>query len=217
MLGEVDAARGGFLNADLLVMFRDGDAGMHDLLALDVSAFATGGETIGEDLLSGGALLHMLEDEAFYQAERGGFARLSIEANAATGSLFTGHLASYFAAFARDDKESYKLIQAASYAHSFLAFAQRTGVLSSADGIRPLVVGYTSRGVNSMALRSEHWGVLAACHKVGWANHTRWRLVPVSRKANGYSSPMPIPHIVQAHWPSPSTRGYAVTLISSRC
>ena len=166
VLGEVDAARGGFLNADLLVMFRDGDAGMHDLLALDVSAFATGGETIGEDLLSGGALLHMLEDEAFYQAERGGFARLSIEANAATGSLFTGHLASYFAAFARDDKESYKLIQAASYAHSFLAFAQRTGVLSSADGIRPLVVGYTSRGVNSMALRSEHWGVLAACHKI---------------------------------------------------
>lgn len=164
MLRPADRARGGFLNADLLLLLRT-RAG-HDLLAVDVGAFSPGPQIQDPDLTIGGELLRLLANDVLYLSEKGAFARLAIETGSAAGPLFTPQLAPYFTAFSYDDKESAKLIQAASYAAGFHDFARRTGLLGADDRLSYHIIGYSGRGVNSMVLAPDQAGVLDACAQI---------------------------------------------------
>ncbi len=131
---RADTRAGGFLNADLLLLVRDRQNDAQDILAVDVSVDTAELQALTTDLTVGDTLLQMLESDYFYMAEKGAFARLAIETGETTGSLFTADLARYFRGFVRD-KESVKLIQAASYAYSFREFTRRpdVGVLRPSD------------------------------------------------------------------------------------
>ncbi len=160
---DVDRQVGGFLNADLLLWVQHDQNKRHDLLVVDTSIATAGSRHLTTDLTIGGELLRMLERDVSYLAEKGAFSRLAIETGAETGQLFTRKLAPYFTAFASSDKESSKLIQAASYAQSFYQFVRRTNLLPSDARLTFHVVGYSGRGISSMTLRSEQEEVLEAC------------------------------------------------------
>lgn len=160
-----DRQKGGFLNADLLLLLRT-RRGIHHLLAVDVGAFAGKIDLHNPDLTVGSELLRLLEKDVQYLADKGAFARLAIETGDNAGPLFTDHLTPYFTAFSFDDKESAKLIQAASYAASFRDFARRIGLLGADDGVQYQIVGYSGRGVNSMVLGPAQETILNSCAKI---------------------------------------------------
>jgi hypothetical protein len=165
---DADRSRGAFLNADLLlwcdIALADGVA--HDVLVVDTSNHSLAVATADADLTVGTTLLHMLERDVAYLQQRGTFSRLAIETGERTGQLFSPNLHRYFSAFSGTDKESYKLIQAGSYARSFDAFLRRTGVLDQGAEQTYHVVGYSPRGASSMALRADQFGLLEACARI---------------------------------------------------
>lgn len=158
-----DSETGGFLRADLLLWIQHGQSRQHDILVVDTSIATTGSRLLQPDLTLGRQLLRMLESDITYLAEKGAFTRLAIETGEEIGHLFTRRLTSYFTAFASTDKESSKLIQAASYAYSFQQFAQRTNLFTAGDQVTFHIVGYSGRAVNSMTLRPNQSGILEAC------------------------------------------------------
>jgi hypothetical protein len=160
---DAERERGGFLNADLLLWVQHAQNTRHDILVIDTSIATAGSRHLTTDLTIGGELLRMLERDVVYLTEKGAFSRLAIETGAETGPLFTRQLVPYFTAFASSDKESSKLIQAASYAQSFYHFVRRTGLLPPDASLTFHVVGYSGRGISSMTLRPDQEQVLEAC------------------------------------------------------
>ncbi|HEY7347577.1 MAG TPA: helicase-related protein [Ktedonobacterales bacterium] len=160
---EAERKGGGFLNADLLLWVQHAHNTRHDILVIDTSIATAGSRHLATDLTIGGELLRMLERDVSYLAEKGAFSRLAIETGAETGPLFTRQLVPYFTAFASSDKESSKLIQAASYAQSFYHFVRRSNLLQPDAPLSFHVVGYSGRGISSMTLRPDQEEVLEAC------------------------------------------------------
>ncbi|HEU5199857.1 MAG TPA: hypothetical protein VFU32_09480 [Ktedonobacterales bacterium] len=160
---DQDRRTGGFLKADLLLWMQHHQNQQHDILVVDTSIATAGSRPLTTDLTIGGELLKMLERDVSYLAEKGAFSRLAIETGAETGPLFTRQLVPYFTAFASSDKESSKLIQAASYAQSFYTFLRRNALLPSDAQLTFHVIGYSGRGVSSMTLRPDQEEVLEAC------------------------------------------------------
>jgi hypothetical protein len=160
---DTERHTGGFLNADLLLWVQHNQGKQHDILVVDTSIATAGSRHLAPDLTIGRELLHILERDVSYLAEKGAFSRLAIETGAETGPLFTKQLVPYFTAFASSDKESAKLIQAASYAQSFYQFVRRTGLLPPDASLTFHVVGYSGRGISSMTLRPDQEEVLEAC------------------------------------------------------
>jgi hypothetical protein len=146
-----DSARGGFLNADLLMMFYDPIKDWHHILTVDASAFGPGRRFQDVDFTNGGGLLQMLTTDILYQICRSTFARLAIVAGDPTIPLFDKSLTSYFSAFACTDRETSKVIQAGSYAHGFAHQATINGIINQ-DRTRFTIIGYSDRGMNSMVL-----------------------------------------------------------------
>jgi hypothetical protein len=160
---DAERQTGGFLNADLLLWVQHSQDRQHDILVIDTSIATAGSRHLTTDLTIGGELLRMLERDVSYLAEKGAFSRLAIETGAETGPLFTRQLVPYFTAFASSDKESSKLIQAASYVQSFYHFVRRTGLLPPDAPLTFHIVGYSGRGISSMTLRPNQEQVLEAC------------------------------------------------------
>ncbi len=110
----------------------------------------------------------MLAREIHYVRSKSVFANLSIDTDVETASteIISGKLQHYFTAFKREDKESAKFIQAASYAYSFYDFLTAKGILTASDEVILNVVGYTDRGMNAMTVRKEQIQLLAACAEI---------------------------------------------------
>jgi hypothetical protein len=163
---EVDWAaysqKGEFLRADTLLwlVYRQK---YHRVLALDLAVFSV---RVVEDLgnLDNVETLRgQLATELAYLKAKSVFANLSLDTGALSLAAELGH---YFTAFKRQDKETVKLIQAASYAASFHRFLTKYKLLPAAADNNHLavnVVGYTDRGMNTLTLMGDNLKLLQTC------------------------------------------------------
>lgn len=152
--------RGHFLRADTLLLLDAGRDGWH-LVTLDLSIFTVEAMRELKDLSRPATLRQLLASELRYARTRGQFTHLAIDTE--PGQLpFAEGLECYYQAFIREDKESAKLIQAGSYAHSFACFLEEFSLLDQ----RPLtfhVFGYTDRSLNALTLTQADEAVLERC------------------------------------------------------
>lgn len=151
--------RGEFLNADALLLLQTPDQAR--ILVIDLSIFFVRAAADLQDLGDVDLLRGLLTREIAHLQTKSVLAQLSLEVDIPPVALTEG-LADYLTAFARGDKESVKLVQAASYAWSFRSFLERQGLLDD----RPLtlnVVGYSDRGISTMTLGPEHHAIAQTC------------------------------------------------------
>ncbi|WP_017716989.1 helicase-related protein [Kamptonema formosum] len=175
--------KGEFLKADTLMLLKNRDK--YRILSLDLSVFSV---KSAQDLLD-------LEDrelenqrrmllrEISYLRSKSFFSKLRIDTGS-TGNLgveFSEDLKLYFTAFKREDKESAKLIQAASYAHSFYGFLLQTCILTESAPVVFNAVGYSDRGISAMSLRPENLNVLATCAKI-YKNEAKKPEINIARR-----------------------------------
>ena len=158
--------KGNFLRADLLLLLRY--AKNWRILSIDVSVFALRSLEDAGDLTSIEKIRQILATDVHYMRAKSVFANLGIDADKDTASpeVLSGKLRHYFTAFKRDDKESVKLIQAASYAHSFYEFLKRQKILNEQDNVVFNVVGYTDRGISTISAKKEQFAVLETCAEI---------------------------------------------------
>ncbi|HVB20552.1 MAG TPA: helicase-related protein [Ktedonobacteraceae bacterium] len=155
--------KGNFLRADLLLLLRY--AKKWRILSVDISVFALSSLQDAGDLASIEKIRQILATDIHYMRSKSVFTNLDIDTDAETASseVLSGKLRHYFTAFKRNDKESVKLIQAASYAHSFYEFLKRQKILSEQDEVVFNVVGYTDRGISTISAKKEQLSVLETC------------------------------------------------------
>jgi predicted ribonuclease YlaK len=91
-------------------------------------------------------------------------------------------LKDYFKAFNYKDKETSKLIQAGSYAHSFYGFLLETGMISSDAEVLFNVVGYSDRTVNAISIRKDKLDILSTCSQIYKNQHTDKDISSVRRQ-----------------------------------
>ena len=155
--------KGNFLRADVLLLMRYGR--QWRILSIDLSVFALRSLQDAGDLTSVEKIRRMLATELRYAQTKSAFTNLSIDADIETTApeLFSEKLRHYFAAFKRKDKESIKLIQAASYAASFYEFLLGKGILTPQNNVIFNIVGYTDRAISTMSLTPKQLPILETC------------------------------------------------------
>lgn len=165
--------KGNFLRADVLLLLRYGK--QWRILCIDVSVFTLRTLADASDLTSIDRIQYLLATELSYLRSKSVFTRLDIDTDEETTSaeVLSGKLHHYFTAFKRQDKESVKLIQAASYAYSFYEFLKQHQILTEQDEIIFNVVGYTDRGINTMSVKKEQIPILATCANIYQLSQTR--------------------------------------------
>lgn len=158
--------KGNFLNADTLLLLRYGNHWR--ILCVDLSVFSLRSLQDAGDLTNIEKIREILAAEWRYLRSKSTFANLSIDTNSESTSseLLSGKIQHYLTAFSRGDKESLKLIQAASYAYSFYTFLQSKGILTENDDVVFNVLGYTDRSINALSLRPEHLHLLQTCAEI---------------------------------------------------
>lgn len=157
------AKKGEFLRSDTLMLLRYRQ--QFPILCVDLSIFSV---KSAEDILALDnveVMRQLLMSELSYLRSKSVFSKLRIDTGTTPelGVDFSKDLRQYFTAFKRQDKESTKLIQAASYAHSFYNFLQENARLPADASVVFNVVGYSDRNVSSIALHPENLDVLATC------------------------------------------------------
>ncbi len=164
--------RGEFLNADMLLLLKDWDGWR--LLCVDLSIFGLQSLRDTHDLNRVESLRRLLKSDIRYLRTRSVFTNLSIDTNdeATAQEVLSGQLKQYFTAFKRQDKETAKFIQAASYTFSFYHFLVSKGVLRADDPIVFHVVGYTDRALNAMALKRSQLALLETCANIYRQHHS---------------------------------------------
>ncbi|HIE02510.1 MAG TPA: hypothetical protein EYP59_19870 [Thiotrichaceae bacterium] len=109
--------RGQFLNADIIMLFH-----LHDryrIVVIDVGLFSVADITQVPDLQDVSIVKQRLFTTYGYMCQKTAFEQILMDSDKA-GIHYSAELADYFEAFSRDDKDSYKMIQAGGYAHSFV-------------------------------------------------------------------------------------------------
>jgi len=157
------SSKGNFLRADTLMLLRFGKEWR--ILCIDLSVFSLRTTEDASDLTSIEKIRSALATELRYVRSKSVFTNLSIDTDSVTTSeeVLAGQLQHYFTAFKRQDKESVKLIQAASYAYSFYEFLKKQSILTENDRVLINVVGYTDRSINAISVNKEHIRLLATC------------------------------------------------------
>jgi hypothetical protein len=158
--------KGNFLNADVLLLLKYGR--YWRILCIDLSVFSIRALEEASDLTNMQAIRRMISREFRYVRAKSVFANLSIDTDAGetTAEILSGQLKNYFTAFKREDKESVKLIQAASYAYSFYDFLKKKAILDDTANILFNIVGYTDRSINTIALHKEQLMLLSTCASI---------------------------------------------------
>src|SRR5258708_4995103 len=154
---------GNFFKADTLMLLKYNK--YWRILSIDLSVFSLASPADAVDLTSVEKIRRMLATELRYVRSKSVFANLSIDTDieTATPEILSGRLQHYFKAFKREDKETAKLIQAASYRHSFYTFLTKQGILTATDSALFNSCGHTDRNVNAMPIRKEHVHLLPTC------------------------------------------------------
>ncbi|MEG4803577.1 helicase [Microcoleus sp. ARI1-B5] len=153
---------GEFLQADTLLLIQKGKS--LKILCVDLSVFAPPAAEM-PDLNEVEVMRKLLGREISYLRSKSVFSNLGIDTST-LGVDFSEGLTDYFKAFNYRDKESSKLIQAGSYAHSFYEFLQETGMISSDADVLFNIVGYSDRSVNAISIRKDKLNFLSTCSQI---------------------------------------------------
>lgn len=154
---------GEFLQADTLILLQYGND--FRILCVDLSAFSPPLASKPEDINEIEAMRKYLLREISYLRSKSVFSNLRMDTST-LGVDFSEDLKRFFTAFKYKDKESTKLIQAGSYAHSFYEFLQQTGIISSDAKVLLNVVGYGDRNISAISLRKDKLKLLATCAQI---------------------------------------------------
>lgn len=158
---------GVFLQADTLLLLEVNR--QWRMVVLDLSIFTVQSITNLADLSHPEVMRRLLRQELSYANKRGQFTRIAFDTKPGEFAFAAG-LENYYRAFSRTDKESYKLIQAGSYAYTFYQFLQEQSLLDQ----RPLtfqVFGYSDRGVNAINVGTEELSLLQQCTTIYQSAH----------------------------------------------
>ncbi|OLT61154.1 helicase-related protein [Moorena bouillonii] len=156
--------KGEFLKADTLMLLSYRGTEFR-VLCVDLSVFSIKTDADIQNLNYVEILRHGLIRDINYLKSKSVFSNLRLD----TKNLdfkFSKELKSYFTAFKVRDKESTKLIQAGSYAHSFNQFLREIGILSNQTSVVCNVVGYSDRGISAMSVNQTNREVLETCHEI---------------------------------------------------
>lgn len=156
--------KGEFLQADTLILLQNGRD--FRILCVDLSVFTPPLTSEKVDNLNEIEVMRKsLLREISYLRSKSVFSNLRIDTST-LGVDFSEDLKRYFTAFKYKDKESAKLIQAGSYAHSFYGFLQTTGIIPHDAEVLLNVVGYSDRTISAISLRNDKIDILANCAKI---------------------------------------------------
>jgi hypothetical protein len=155
--------KGEFLKADTLMLLRYRK--QFKVLCVDLSVFSINSDDDIKDINYVEILRRLLIQDISYLRSKSVFSNLRIDTSS-LGLEFSEDLKSYFTAFKYKDKESAKLIQAASYAHSFYGFLREIGILTDTAQVVFNVVGYSDRGLSAMSIRPENLHILETCYQI---------------------------------------------------
>lgn len=157
---------GEFLQADTLMLLRHRND--FRILSVDLSAFSPKLAESAVNLDEIEEMRRLLLREIGYLRSKSVFSKLRIDTGATNdlGFAFSEGLQRHLTAFSYKDKETYKLIQAASYSHSFYGFLRNIGILTEDASPVFNVVGYSNRGISAMSLRKENLDLLATCSQI---------------------------------------------------
>ncbi len=156
-------SKGEFLQADTLMLLQHGND--FRILCVDLSVFSPVLAPKPEDINEIEVIRKYLLREISYLRSKSVFSNLRMDTST-LGVDFSEDLKGYFTAFKYKDKESVKLIQAGSYAHSFYGFLQQTGILGQDAEVLFNVVGYGDRNISTISLRKDKLKLLATCAKI---------------------------------------------------
>ncbi|MBD1929832.1 helicase [Trichocoleus sp. FACHB-90] len=164
---EVDinkySKKGDFLNADTLILIK---CAKHlRVICIDYSVFSIKSIQDLVDVDSVEVLRKLLLSEISYLKSKSVFSNLGLDTKTSELDL-SKNLASHFTAFKRGDKETAKLIQAASYAHSFSEFLRSQSILTDETSVIFNVVGYSDRGISAMSLNRDNLDILETCSHI---------------------------------------------------
>ncbi|MEG3846448.1 ATP-binding protein [Microcoleus sp. herbarium19] len=155
--------KGEFLQADTLVLLQQNDD--FRILCVDLSVFSPTLAPKTEDINEIEAIRKYLLREISYLRSKSVFSNLRMDTST-LGVDFSEDLKRFFTAFKYKDKESTKLIQAGSYAHSFYGFLQQTGIISSDAEVLFNVVGYGDRNISTISMQKDKINLLATCAQI---------------------------------------------------
>ncbi|WP_009632181.1 helicase-related protein [Synechocystis sp. PCC 7509] len=134
------------------------------VLCVDLSVFFIKSIRDLLDVDSVEVIKDILSREINYLKSKSIFANLGLDTK--IGLNLSPDLAHYFSAFKREDKESVKLIQAASYTHSFYEFMRSHNLTTDDNTLTFNVVGYSDRAINAMSLNLDNLRVLETCSTI---------------------------------------------------
>ncbi len=155
--------KGEFLQADTLMLLQYGND--FRILCVDLSVFSPTLAPKPEDINEIEVIRKYLMREISYLRSKSVFSNLRMDTST-LGVDFSEDLKRFFTAFKYKDKESTKLIQAGSYAHSFYGFLQQTGILGQDAEVLFNVVGYADRNISTISLRQDKLQLLATCAEI---------------------------------------------------
>ncbi|MCC3583580.1 helicase-related protein [Microcoleus sp. PH2017_30_WIL_O_A] len=155
--------KGEFLQADTLMLLQYGND--FRILCVDLSVFSPTLAPKPEDINEIEVIRKYLLREISYLRSKSVFSNLRMDTST-LGVDFSEDLKGYFTAFKYKDKESTKLIQAGSYAHSFYGFLQQTGILGKDAEVLFNVVGYGDRNISTISLGQDKLKLLATCAEI---------------------------------------------------
>ena len=157
---------GNFFRADTLMLLKSGR--QWRILCIDLSVFSIRHLSDLKDLGNVEELRRLLNREIHYNRSKSVFSDLSIdtEIDDSAKNLLSSQLTNYFTAFKREDKETAKLIQAASYAYDFFKFLKKKKVFGEKDRVLFTIIGYTDRAINAMSVNQEQISLLETCARI---------------------------------------------------
>lgn len=153
--------KGEFLQADTLILlqFRQ----KLRIICLDFSVFTIKSIKDLLDVNSVEELKTILLKEISYLKSKSVFANLGLDTKN-TPLNISNSLNRYYHGFKTKDKETVKLIQAGSYAHSFKTFLENIGLLNNTLSVIYNIIGYSDRGISTMTLNQDNCDkILATC------------------------------------------------------
>lgn len=125
------------------------------LVALDVSRAAYGARNNQRlpSLQTPATWRSLLQRDVNYLSRKSTFASLSIASDPrSAATTFPEGLRMYFSLFAQQDRETLKLIQAASYAYSFFTFLQSQSLLPKDTPVIVHAIGFTGHSANALTV-----------------------------------------------------------------
>jgi hypothetical protein len=155
-----DAYRGTgqFLRADTLLHIRTGRGTRkerHQILCVDLSVLSVRSLDQLADLRTSEGVRHILTTAVTRLRRRSVFSALTLDDGAKGGHAYlqTADFARYMYAFVREDRESMKVVQSASYVLSFHRFLSQHRLIPAGSTVQGLAVGHSDRGTSALSVR----------------------------------------------------------------